>query len=154
MKDLTQKLLSVEYDFGRKREGSPEDVLGMCRGYFVGVFFFSGTVIVRNDINVFLGGEGNHVLVSNRRNINVTSLHINPIKKIEELEGKAKDLKDILEDRAVYLDIQPTDNLYIDGIKNNAFCLVIEDARKRKLAAFEFLKEGEMLYVPKKNMMG
>lgn len=151
MEDLAKKILSVEYDFERKREGSHEDVHGICKGYFAGVVLFSGTVIARDNITVSF--ENTPMLVSNTRQGSIVSLYISPIKKqVEELEGKVKEIKDILEDRVVYFkDIQLTDNPYIDKVRNNAFSLVIEDVRKHTLATFEFLKEGEMLYVPKKH---
>jgi hypothetical protein len=150
MDGLLESLLAKDYDPEKKRDGSYEDIYGICKGYFAGVVLFPGTVITRNTITVAF--ENRQVLVSNVRQGNVVSLYLEPIKQrlTNEEKEKIKGLRDLLDKGINLPNIQPTDNPYVDGVRNNTFCLVVEDARKNNIATFEFHKHGEMLYVPKR----
>lgn len=136
MENFVEKKLSLDYDVANQQLASYVHVCKISEGSLDGAVLFSGSVIARD--NIIHPLQGDYLLVSNARHDNLVSLYMSPLEQRFKDEGMC--LKDI----------QPTDRRYVINIFKGTFMLVVEDARKNRVATFEFWYKGDMLYVPKR----
>ena len=138
---VVKKLDGLGYDSERSVKGTTADVYNIACGHLDGLVLFSGRVVAKAGFTTVL--ENDHLYVANYNADKERSLYISPLWKRIKVE---------------YIrmgGVQTNDNIRIEKKvigHIDSFSLIIEDARRRPVATFEFYKkDSEMLYVPKKN---
>ena len=138
---VVKRLVDFGYDPERSVKGTPTDVYNIARGHLNGLVLFGGRVIAKAGFMTVL--ENDHLFVTNSKVDKEYSLYISPL------------WKRIKEEYIRMYEVQTNDNISIEEkvIGNiDGFSLIVEDARQRPVATFEFYKKkNEMLYVPKRS---
>ncbi len=138
---VIKKLNSLGYDPERSAKGTSTDVYNIARGHLNGLVLFSGRVVAKAGFTTLL--ENDHLHVTNFKVDEERSLYISPL------------WKRIKEEYIRMSCVQTNDNIRIEDKvigHIDSFSLIIEDARRRPVATFEFYKKkSEMLYVPRKS---
>lgn len=137
---VVKKLIQLGYDPEKKVEGTLSDVYNIARGHLHGLVLFSGRVIANSGFISVL--ENDHLYVTSSKIDKECSLYISPLWKRTK------------EEYIRMYGVQTNDHIRIeDKVIGNIdnFSLIVEDARERPVAIFEFQKRGNMLYVPRKS---
>ncbi|MDO8511425.1 MAG: hypothetical protein Q7S55_04645 [Nanoarchaeota archaeon] len=156
------KLLELGYDPEKSEEAKHENLIAISRGYLGGLVFFEGEIIARDKCRTIVRDDGGKVTITGSRTQSSHSLYADILEKTLEKDTVVdprsgyfsslyiSPLNKRFKEEGVCLDfICPQDRIYVDGVRNNTFILVVEDIRKKSIASFEFWTKGEMLYVPK-----